>query len=124
MDITEVRMVLTEPEGSHDHQRAVASVVFDNCFAVHGVRVLEGQNGCFVSMPARKGSDGKYHDVAHPITAEASQLVRGAVLREYERLVWERDPDKEPGPEAAAAGARSAPPARRGAAREAPQPER
>jgi len=107
MDVTEVRVTMTQPRDDDDRQRAIASVILDNCFAVHGLRVMEGQHGHFVSMPSRKGTDGKYYDVAHPITAEASQEIRGAVLVEYDRLLRERQ--EQPEPDQAAANGRPAP---------------
>lgn len=116
-------MNLLEPEGSKDPQRAVASVILDNCFAVHGLRVIESQNGHFVSMPARKGSDGKYYDIAHPITKEASDLIRGAVLDEFQRQTWERQAGQEQ-EQVAAGGGRTPPRPARTPRREAQEPER
>ncbi|HEY3314731.1 MAG TPA: SpoVG family protein, partial [Bacillota bacterium] len=53
-------------------------------FVVHDVRVVEGQNGLFVAMPSRKTPEGTFRDVAHPITAEAREMIQGAVIRAYE----------------------------------------
>lgn len=48
--------------------KAIASVNFGDCFAVKGVKVMEGKNGLFVSMPSQKGKDGNYHDICFPIS--------------------------------------------------------
>lgn len=32
---------------------------------IYGIRVVEGKNGMFLSMPARKGSDGDYYSHAY-----------------------------------------------------------
>lgn len=32
---------------------------------IYGIRVVEGKNGKFLSMPARKGSDGEYYSHAY-----------------------------------------------------------
>ena len=37
---------------------ADASVNLNGCFAVRGVKVVDGSNGPFVSMPSYKGRDG------------------------------------------------------------------
>ena len=65
MEITSVNVRKIEKEGSK--VVAVASVLFDDVFAVHDIRLLEGKNGLFIAMPSRKLSNGSYKDVAHPI---------------------------------------------------------
>ncbi len=52
MEITEVRISLRENEGKR--LKAYATVTFDNCFVVRNIKVIEGNNGLFVAMPARK----------------------------------------------------------------------
>lgn len=65
--------------------KAIGSVTIGNAFAVHGVRVVEGEKGLFVAMPQRKDGD-RYRDVAHPVTAEMRALMGSAVLEEYQRM--------------------------------------
>ncbi len=81
MDITDVRIKKVSGEGK---MRAVAAIVIDDAFVVRDLRVIEGQNGLFVAMPSRKSADGEYHDIAHPITAEAREMIQAKVLKEYE----------------------------------------
>jgi stage V sporulation protein G len=38
--------------------RAYVSIVFDNCFVVGEIRVMQGPTGLFVSFPAKKQRDG------------------------------------------------------------------
>jgi stage V sporulation protein G len=52
MEITEVRISLIEREGKR--LKAYATVTFDNSFVVRNIKVVEGNNGLFVAMPARK----------------------------------------------------------------------
>lgn len=52
MEITEVRISLRDNEGKR--LRAYATVTFDNSFVVKNIKVVEGNNGLFVAMPARK----------------------------------------------------------------------
>lgn len=52
MEITEVRVSLREHEGKR--LKAYATVTFDNSFVVRNIKVVEGNNGLFVAMPARK----------------------------------------------------------------------
>ena len=52
MEITEVRVFLRENEGKR--LKAYITVTFDNSFVVRNIKVVEGNNGLFVAMPARK----------------------------------------------------------------------
>lgn len=49
--------------------KAYASVTLDGMFAVHGLRVMEGEKGRFVNMPSTsyKDRDGntQYNDIFH-----------------------------------------------------------
>lgn len=76
MKITEVRVTKTNGESS---LKAFASVTFDEVFVVHGVRVIDGQNGVFVAMPSRKVGE-EFKDVAHPVTKEFKTEFDKAVL--------------------------------------------
>jgi stage V sporulation protein G len=79
MEISEVRVTI-RPD---DRLKAFASVTFDNCFVVHGLKVIEGNNGLFVAMPSRRRSDGTYQDIAHPINNEMRSKIEAKVLSLY-----------------------------------------
>ncbi|MCX4364516.1 MAG: septation regulator SpoVG [Bacilli bacterium] len=83
MEITNVRVRVVEKENSK--MRGFASVTIDNQFAVHDIRILEGDNGLFLAMPSKQTAPGEYRDIAHPINAEARKLFADAILAEYER---------------------------------------
>lgn len=81
MQVTDVRLSLNSEEGKS--LKAGASVTFDNCFVVHGIKVVEAKDGkIFVSMPQTKTSDG-YKDICHPINTEFRNYVAGEVMKEY-----------------------------------------
>lgn len=82
MKITEVRLTKQDGQGT---LKAFASVTFDGVFAVHGLRVVEGKNGLFVSMPNRQLKDGEYKDIAHPVTKDFKDELSNAVLAEYNK---------------------------------------
>ena len=83
IEITNVRVRVVEKENSK--MRGFASVTIDNQFAVHDIRILEGDNGLFLAMPSKQTAPGEYRDIAHPINAEARKLFSDAILAEYER---------------------------------------
>ncbi len=80
MDITEVRITLRNEE----KLKAFASITFDDCFVVRGLKVINGSQGYFVSMPSRKRKDGSYQDVAHPINNEMRKKIEDKVLDAFE----------------------------------------
>lgn len=67
--------------------RAFASVTLGGCFAINGIRVMEGEKGTFLAMPSRKGNDGKHHDLCCPTTKEMRQTLNDAVLNAYQKAV-------------------------------------
>ncbi len=92
MKVTEVR--ISPAKGGK--VRAFASVVFDDCFMVNDLRVIEGREGqIFVTMPGRKTRNGQMRDIAHPLKSETREHIEQRVLEEYEsarrtRVVGER----------------------------------
>ena len=67
--------------------KAIASANLDDCFAVKNIRVVEGKNGLFVSMPSYKGADGEYHDLCFPTTSEFRKLLNSAVADAYKQAI-------------------------------------
>ena len=57
MNITDVRIELTPSYAETDRLRGFASITIDNCFVVRDLKIIEGPNGLFVSMPSRKSTD-------------------------------------------------------------------
>ena len=82
MKITDVRVRLVK---KHDSKlKGVASVTFDECFVVHDIRIIEGNEGYFIAMPSRKTGDGEFKDVAHPIKSETREELIKAILSAFE----------------------------------------
>ena len=63
--------------------RAIADVTLDDAIAIHGVKLISGKNGTFVSMPAEKwqDQDGNYKhvDIVHPINSDTRSQIFHAV---------------------------------------------
>ena len=87
MKVTEVR--ISPAKGGK--VRAFASVVFDDCFIINDLRVIEGREGqVFVTMPARKTRNGQMRDIAHPLNSETREQIKQRVLEEYESAMQSR----------------------------------
>lgn len=81
MKITEVRL----RKLSKDIKiKAVASITIDECFVIHDIKVIEGNDGLFVAMPSRVTGDGEYRDIAHPINSETRSYIKDEVLKKYQ----------------------------------------
>ena len=82
MKITSVNVRKIEKEGSR--MRGIASVLLDDSFAVHDIRIIEGEKGLFIAMPSKKTPTGEYRDIAHPINPEVRAMLEEAILDAYE----------------------------------------
>jgi len=84
MKITSVNVRKIEKEGSR--MKGIASVVLDDSFAVHDIRIIEGDKGLFIAMPSKKTNTGDYRDVAHPINPEVRKMFEEEIINAYNNL--------------------------------------
>ena len=83
MEITEVRVFPVQEE----KLKAFVSVVLDHCFMVNDIKVIQGREGLFISMPSRKKKNGEFKDIAHPLNNETRRWVEDRVLSEYRTVI-------------------------------------
>ena len=83
MKITDVRVRIAKSEGGK--LKGVATIIFDSCFAVHDIKIIEGANGPFIAMPSRKTPEGGFKDIVHPINPETRALISAAILAEFDK---------------------------------------
>jgi len=83
LKITSVNVRKVEKDESR--MKGIASVVVDDCFAIHDIRIIEGDKGLFTAMPSRKTPSGGYRDIAHPINPETRAMFDEAILEEYKK---------------------------------------
>ena len=86
MEITDVRLKKVTKEGK---MKAIVSITLDNDFAVHDIKVIEGEKGLFIAMPSRKAADGDYRDIAHPINQTTRERIQSLILAEYDKALLE-----------------------------------
>ena len=61
----------------YEKVKAFASANIGGAFAIHGLRVVDGEKGLFVAMPSTSFQrDGKteYQETFHPVSREARQV--------------------------------------------------
>ena len=72
--------------------KAFASANIGGAFAIHGLRVVDGEKGLFVAMPSTSyQKDGKteYQETFHPVSGDARKALNDAVLEAYEQKLTE-----------------------------------
>ncbi len=80
MQITDIKIRKFFDEGP---MKAVVSVTFDDCLAVHDIKVIYARERYFIVMPSRKNPDGTYRDIVHPINADFRAALEEAVIDAY-----------------------------------------
>ena len=63
--------------------KAVVSVTFDDCLAVHDIKVIYARDRYFIVMPSRKNPDGSYRDIVHPINSDFRTELEEKVIDAY-----------------------------------------
>ena len=81
MNITQVKVFPVAEE----KLKAYVSIVLDDCFLVSDLKVIQGPNGLFISMPSKRKKNGEFKDVAHPLNRETREMMERRILEEYER---------------------------------------
>src|SRR6202011_131050 len=82
MDITQVKVFPV----SEEKLKAYVSIVLDECFLVSDLKVIQGPNGLFISMPSKRKKNGEFKDVAHPLNRETRERMEKRILEEYEKV--------------------------------------
>ena len=92
MEITEVRVFPVHEE----KLKAYVTITLDDCFVIRDLKVIHGNTGLFVAMPAKRRKDGTFKDIAHPLNSETRERMERAILAEYEREIAKGIPPPAP----------------------------
>ena len=84
LKISDIRIRLVTKDDSK--LKAVASITIDECFVVHDIKVIEGKEGYFISMPSRKTPDGEFKDIVHPLNTETREMIKEIVLKAFNEV--------------------------------------
>lgn len=83
MKITEVKVYPVQESG---RLKAYATMVFDDCFIIRDLKIIEGDNGLFVSMPSRRRKDG-FRDIVHPLNSDTRKMIEDSIIQEFKTSV-------------------------------------
>lgn len=63
--------------------KAFADIVINEAILIKGIRVIEGKNGAFVSMPKMQGKDKKWYETVKPLSDEVKNEISNVVLTAF-----------------------------------------
>lgn len=64
--------------------KAFVDIEINDLILIKGLKVLDGKNGIFVSMPRQRGKDGLWYEIVRPIAPETKAKIEEVVLAAYE----------------------------------------
>lgn len=74
------RMHRLDGEGS---LKAYVDIALNESLLLKGLRIVEGRQGLFVSMPREKGKDNRWYETVHPMSKQVKELIANAILSVY-----------------------------------------
>ncbi|HEX4933889.1 MAG TPA: septation regulator SpoVG [Gemmatimonadaceae bacterium] len=83
MTVTDVKVFPV----AEDKLKAFASVVFDDCFVVSDIKIIQGVHGLFVSMPSKRRKNGSFRDIAHPLNTDTRRMIEERIIEKYRESV-------------------------------------
>ena len=81
-DLAVKRLVKFDGEGS---LKAYCDLTVGTLFLIKGLRVVDGKNGLFVSMPRQQSKGGKWFDSVEPLSKDTKDEVNRIVLEAFQR---------------------------------------
>ncbi len=85
MEITRVDIYPREKEGSR--LKAFVDFTIDDCLAIKGAKIIEGNSRLFVSMPGKLNKFGKEENVVFPTNKETREKFEEVILGEYKKKI-------------------------------------
>jgi len=80
MKITRVLIFLLPNEPK---LKAFASLIIDEQFVVHEIRIIQGREHLFLMLPYRMKKNGESKALVDPLTNEARRMIEEAILVAY-----------------------------------------
>ena len=74
------RMHRLDGEGS---LKAYVDVALNESLLLKGLRIVQGRQGLFVSMPREKGKDNRWYETVHPMSKEIKESIANTILSVY-----------------------------------------
>jgi len=89
----EITKIEIRPMHNEGNLKAFCSVIFDEVFIVHSVKVIQGKEDLFVAMPSREVKNGEFRDTAHPIDNAFRLKLEKVILKRYREVIGQEETD-------------------------------
>lgn len=83
MNISDIRIRLIKRDETKF--RAVASIIIDDCFVIHDIKIIEDNDGNFIAMPSRKRPTANIRISRTPSTPKRANLSKPAFWKRTKR---------------------------------------
>ena len=83
LDVSAKVYPVKDPKQEKGSTLAFASADIGGCFAVNGIKIVEGKEGPFVAMPSQFGKDKQHHDICFPTTSAMREALNTVVMDAY-----------------------------------------
>lgn len=73
-----------------DMLKAATNIILEDDkdrIVIKNVRVIEGKNGLFMSLPARRNVKNEFKEICYPLSADLRERMSAAVLAAYEQAL-------------------------------------
>ena len=87
MKITDVRVRKITKEGK---MKAIVSITIDDEFVVHDIKVIEGEKGLFIAMPAKRPPMANTGTLLIRSIRRRGKISRASFWRDMNRRWWSR----------------------------------
>lgn len=86
--VSEVRIFPFREGPSLVRMKALAEIVLNDQFIVRGLRIMEGENGLYISYPADPFFNGdEFRSICNPITRQLREHIENTVLEKYTEMM-------------------------------------
>lgn len=75
-----IRLNRLDGDGS---TKAFCDISLFDALVIKGLRIVDGKNGLFVSMPRERSKDGKWYPTVRPLNREIKNVIESTVLEAY-----------------------------------------
>ena len=89
MEITKLEVFRREREGSR--LKAFVDFTLDDCLAIRGAKIIQGNERLFVSMPSKMNKEGKEENMVFPTNKETREKFENVILAKYDEMVNNQD---------------------------------
>ena len=86
--VTQVNVFVFKENASSGHIKALSSIVLNDQIQIKGWKVMDGENGLFVSPPNDpfyKGED--FRSLVMPITRQLREHIENCILEKYQAAI-------------------------------------